>query len=88
MKQVWKYILYPRVVLEMPKGAEILSVGEQDRDICLWALVDIEAPKELVGFSAFGTGQDIHYDDITFIDTVQLLNGLVFHIFRDDTVTH
>lgn len=61
---VWKYALdAPGVVttLQMPKGAEALSVGLQYPDLCLWARVSPEAEKEDRRFIAIGTGR---FDDV------------------------
>jgi len=91
---IWKYVLKPTCELEMPKGAQILSVqtqqqmnvgsGAQSEEVCLWALVDPAQPKETRRFSVFGTGHTVLTDvGMRFLGTVQLeLGRLVFHVFE------
>jgi len=71
-------------ILQMPKGAQILSVQVQHGEPQLWALVDETA--EIVGrlFSTYGTGQEFPHalDHGKFIGTYQLMHGsVVFHVF-------
>jgi hypothetical protein len=87
MRAIWKYTLEvtdEQPVL-MPRGAKLLSVQGQGDDVCLWAEVDAEAPKESRIFCVFGTGQLIRTDHSprTYVGTAQLVRlGLVFHIFE------
>ncbi len=88
MKYIYKYPL--RMVnvqaLELPVGAEILSVEEQHGHIMVWALVDPEQHKELHRIEIIGTGEDIMTDEKftrKHLGTVQLAMGtLVFHVFK------
>ena len=85
MTQVWKYILDPyNSSVLMPSGAEILSVGEQGNDVCLWARVDPNAPKVFRDFLIVGTGHNIPENlSLKFVGTVHIFNRvLVFHIFE------
>ena len=83
MKIIWKYVLQPECKLEIPKGAELLSVHEQGEDICLWVLVDPTAEKEVRRFRGFGTGHDIPDMTLKFVGTAHLHGGgLVFHVFE------
>jgi hypothetical protein len=86
MKTVWKYILdvvdYQQI--DMPRGAEILSVQAQGGTACIWVLVDPTNDKELRGVHMHGTGHPI---DIAghgrFVGTFQLLDGrLVLHLWE------
>lgn len=85
--KVFKYKLRPVAVLfvEMPVSAQILSVGVQDDEIVLWALLpNSDSPTRPRSISVVGTGWVIpnHIDLRTFIGTVQIpSNGLVFHVF-------
>lgn len=79
---IWKFILQPECEVEIPKGAQILSVREQDVDICLWALVDPAAEKQRRRFVGFGTGDDVPDRPMTFLGTVHLGGGMVFHVFE------
>jgi len=83
MKSIWKFKLDPECTIDMPKGAQVLSVREQGEDICLWALVDPHAEKEQRRFVGFGTGHDVPGYPMNFIGTAHLHGGsLVFHIFE------
>lgn len=82
-KQIWKYTLKPRVELQMPKGAEVLTVREQSEDICLWALVDPAAEKETRQFHSFGTGHKVDDLPMKYVGSAHLQGGaLVFHVFE------
>lgn len=82
--QIWKYELKAVLNdLHMPVGAEILSVQVQRDIICLWAKVNIDAPKAYRTFELIGTGHPMSEGPATYIDTVQLAEGyLAFHIFE------
>lgn len=83
-KQVWKYELNSVLnKLHMPVGAEILAAQVQHNVMCLWALVDVNAPKVDRIIQVVGTGQVVTEGPVTYIDTLMLSDGyLVFHIFE------
>ena len=84
---IWKYTLGNTGVvqnLSMPEGAKILRAQMQHDAICIWALVNEDAPHETRGFVIYGTGHTMRAE-VThkFIDTIQMLNGsLIFHVFE------
>ena len=87
-KTIYKYPIKTTDLqnLIIPLTAEILSLQVQDNQPCIWALVD---PKEketrAVNLETFGTGHPVAYDmgvSREFINTYQLNNGLVFHVFE------
>lgn len=88
MSTIWKYELEiaPQQV-SMPKGAKILSVANQDGEICLWALVDQHAPTEERSIEVIGTGWNLDKEhksissELTFIGTV-LVGPYVWHVFE------
>lgn len=86
MAEVWKYELNFDHALQLPKGAKVLSAGEQLGDIMLWVLVnpDPTVEHEVRQFEVHGTGHQIVYpDELTFIDTVHLNDGkFIFHVFE------
>jgi len=96
MKTIWKFgihkdgktdTIFPnRVEIGMPKDAEIISVMEQDNDICLHAIVDSEAPKDRRFFEVFGTGHEIKGIEFTerkYIGSAKVEDGkFIFHIFE------
>jgi len=87
MKQIWKYPIGQLGVnlLEIPVGAQLLTVQTQNNAPQLWALVDPEAPKELIKIGVCGTGQPINVHVGIYLGTFQLSGGsLVFHAFTID----
>ena len=82
-KTVWKFTLQWDTVLDLPEGARVLRVNEQEGCVCLWALVDPQAPLEARHFVAFGTGHPIPDNlPLVFFGTVFLPGGLVIHVFE------
>lgn len=86
MKTVYKYTIpfLDEAVLELPIGAEVLSVGTQHEQLMLWARIDTESTHTTVKrrFRVVGTG---HPEAVgRFIGTVLFRDGtLVFHVFVD-----
>lgn len=70
------------VSLVIPKDAKILHLANTDaREVTLWALVELDAPKEPRVFYVRGTGHPVQEDikDL-YLGTVQ--DGMyVWHIF-------
>lgn len=81
METIYKYHLMPRDMqpVEMPQGARLLSAQYQGGYLCLWAIVDTEAPGVQRSIRIVGTGHDAT-DCGDYVSTVQQ-DGLVFHIF-------
>jgi hypothetical protein len=84
-KRVWKF---PLPVLEgdvftidMPFGADILTLQMQDRTPTLWALVDPYADSVSRQFRIAGTGHPIADKIRGYVGTFQT-GGLVFHLFE------
>jgi len=69
--------------LELPRNAQILSVGAQNSQLYLWALVDTEIGViESRCFSSLGTGWPITKPG-KFIGTVFFFEGrLILHVFE------
>lgn len=66
----------------MPISARPLSVGLQDEQPVLWALVNDEERHEPRRFAWRGTGHAAKgFKAGQFVGTVQFSNGLVFHLF-------
>lgn len=84
-RRVYKYPLpiEDLVTIEMPEGARVLHVGEQQDRAFLWALVDPYAPKEVRSFRVAGTGHAIHgFCRHPHVGTFLMKGGhLVFHVF-------
>tara|TARA_Y100000310_G_scaffold151248_1_gene150820 strand:- start:944 stop:1216 length:273 start_codon:yes stop_codon:yes gene_type:complete len=85
MRTIWKYEIpvHPTIHLEMPVGAEPLSVGNQNGDICIWALVFDDRIKETRKFGVAGTGHPLQWEMTakSFIGTVQI-GQFVWHVFE------
>ena len=84
-KTIWKFPLKTtdEQVVEMPSGAEILSVQTQYGEPCVWAMVDPTHKRVAKVFHIFGTGHRIPEANRKFIGTYQLEGGaLVFHLFE------
>lgn len=85
MRTIHKYQLpiVNRSVIEMPVGAQILSVQAQGDIPTIWALVDTKSPMEKRVFYMAGTGHIIPDGEYKHLGTIQLLGGnLVYHIFQ------
>ncbi len=87
-KTIWKFelMIAPRQTIDIPVGAEILTVQTQDEKIVLWALVEPKNAKEKRFIDIFGTGHDFDImGNRKFLGTVQLKNGsLAFHVFENN----
>lgn len=85
-KTIWKFELdtTDMIGVDMPIGAEILTVQEQYGKPCLWALVDAESKKENRIFCIHGTGHDVSSSHAKkYVGTYQLMDGsLIFHVFE------
>lgn len=86
MMTIWKYPLeiMDTQFLELPVGAEILSVQVQNGQLVCWAIFDkLTARIEQRIVYIFGTGNPIRDNDVKgklFLGTVQM--GLfVWHVF-------
>lgn len=85
-KRIFKYVLDIEDVqtVELPEGAEILSVHNQNELLCLWALCNPDAPKEARTIHIFGTGNPVCDNPGRFIGTVLMWHGqLVWHVFEE-----
>lgn len=84
---IWKFIIDGDGIIEIPHTHRVLSVGEQDGRIIAWALVDANAPTIRKSLHVVGTGWKGWYLDgimtKRFIGTVQMSDGLVWHVFED-----
>ena len=99
-KAVWKFPLRPDkrslCEIEMPAGAQALTVDSATGEPCLWALVDPEATKKTRGFYIAGTGHPVptaQGNDLRYVGTFFVPAGLsgqmmgmpatlVFHVFE------
>jgi len=84
-RAIWKYPLDLKGVqtVEMPEGAEILSVQTQTHSgrVCLWALVSTQVPLSNRRIHIHGTGHPTVMQRGAFVGTVQTPDGFVWHVF-------
>ena len=84
---IWKYTLNAEKVniIDMPLGAEVLSVETHGTDIVLYALVNsTEKAQQQIKVITYGTGHaiDVNISDFKFLGTAKLYKGsLMFHVF-------
>lgn len=84
-KQIWKFNLTvnSNFEIEMPKGAQILSVQSQNNRGVMWALCDTQAEKEKRAFQIYGTGHNMPSEGIVYVGTFQQADQtLVWHLFE------
>ncbi len=84
-RTIWKYHLEITDTqnVMMPEGAEILSAQMQGDSLCLWALVNPDAPKQRREIEVLGTGNPAPDAKRRYISTTQMHGGaLVWHIFE------
>ncbi len=85
--RIWKWTLQVTDLqqVQMPRGAQVLSVQTQGGAPQLWALVDEKAPAEPRTFATYATGNPMPEvaDYGRFVGTYQMHGGaLVFHVFE------
>jgi hypothetical protein len=85
MKKVFKYELPSHACdVQMPAGAEIVHVGEQRGQVCLWAVVDPDATAVTRRFVTVGTGWEIERPESLkhLASIVMEGHALVWHVFE------
>ena len=83
-----KIFKYPLAItdkqeLYLPPSSTLLSAREQNDNLCVWALVDdIPESADLYEVYVIGTGNLMELpSNATYLDTVVMSYGLVWHIF-------
>ena len=86
MKTIWKFQFENKGMfgLDMPKGAEILTVQVQEGVPCIWAMVDPGQEKENRIIVIHGTGHPVQQaGQKKYIGTYQECEGsLIWHVFE------
>ena len=84
MQKIYKYNLdiVDSQLVEMPYGAQILSVQQQQSELVMWAIVNTEQETVKREILIVGTGNpsNNHLWIMDYIGIVQL-DGLVWHVF-------
>lgn len=78
----WQLTVSRHQEVVMQRGARILTVQNQGGMLCLWAIVNPEAPTESRYFSVFGTGHPHESFPQNYIGTCQQ-GQYVWHVFED-----
>lgn len=68
--------------IQIPHAAKLLSFQVQDNVPMIWALVDENQPLEERKFRVAGTGHPIDDSVKAYVGTIQMANGLVWHLFE------
>lgn len=87
IKAIWKYYLWLNSFqdITMPRGSKILDIQKQGDQWKMWVMVHPEEQNVTRRFLVIGTGRHFSDENLTYIDTVQELDGdLVWHIFEQD----
>lgn len=82
---IWKFPfeITGLVNITMPEGATVLHVECENRQPCMWAMVDPQAPKALRQFYTIGTGHPFPDRVGAHIGTFQMHGGsFIWHIFE------
>lgn len=84
MKTIYKYTLSITDVqtVSLPSGANILHIGAQRGELCLWAWVDPTASPIERTLIIVGTGNPVPALELRYIWTVAL-GPYVWHIFEE-----
>lgn len=82
---VWKFTIEPwGTRVEMPKGARLLHVHEQNNGVCVWAEVDVTAPKVDRIVLIVGTGHQVPRGAQTYVGTAHIVEAgqpIVLHVY-------
>jgi hypothetical protein len=86
MKTIHKYhlALAEVQVIEVPQGAQFLTVQMQGERLCVWAIVDTTHQNAHESFVIVGTGALLpDTSNWQYMETVQQYDGrFVWHVFR------
>lgn len=88
MQTIWEFPLKvtDEQTVSMPKGATVLSVGNQNEQVCIWAMAKYPTTEyEQRQFVIIGKGNPFHGDYLTlaFIGMAMQCGGaMVWHVFE------
>ena len=84
MRNVYKFQFeapHLAIVTRLPAVATVVHVGEQEGKITVWIEFPMVAPCVNRRFIVAGTGDPV-FDDLLHVGTVQMSNGLVWHVYQ------
>ena len=79
---IHKFLLSPDNTIELPENAKALSAQMQGNDLALWVLLNPRMERVKRRFVVVPTGTPLQFIAPRHIDTVQMTNGFVFHVFE------
>lgn len=85
----YKIPIEDQPLVRLPLGAQILSVGQQNDQLLLWAMVDpAEMRTKRHTFRVAGTGPEIaEVNELKFLGTVHIDDGCtVLHVFEREEI--
>lgn len=85
-RRIHKYVIpvIANFQLQLPRTIDILHLGIQDGQPCLWVEVDPNAPTNPVAFLTVGTGANIPVGAGRHVGTYQL-DYFVWHVYLGAT---
>jgi hypothetical protein len=83
MKSIYKYLLdiVNSQSISIPQNSQFLRVGEQNGKLMLWVEIDTMVAIEPVNIEVWGTGHPMPDTPRGYIDSCQMSNGLVWHVY-------
>jgi hypothetical protein len=86
MRIIYKYELEPggSTTISLPFNSRVLTVQEQRGKLVMWVLVDTSQGTGNRNFYTYPTGEPLLncVEAMKWIATVQMSNGLVYHVFE------
>lgn len=71
------------IQLDLPENSNLCDVHNQGDKIYMWCIVDMHTKIKKRYFKIVGTGHQIRgIENLSFLRTVHMPNGLVWHIFE------
>lgn len=85
-RAIWKSVIpfADKTFITIPKGAMFRYLGTQGSDIVIWYECEPAAPTFDLKLRIFGTGFNGLEDVGDYLGTVQMSNGMVWHIYEED----
>jgi len=89
---IWKFPLeiVDEQEIDMPIGAKIITVKNQNKKPCLWAICNVDSQYEKRKFKIYGTGHQHNLIEGDYIGSVQIYHDMpnnslmqfVWHVFE------
>lgn len=89
MRKIFKYVVPDagHFTVEMPRGAEVLTMQPQGDGFVFWARVDTDQPMDRRNFFLAMTGSDLgraaQWNYVDSAQTPSFMGNLVFHLLAE-----